>query len=205
MSKTADTIKKAKPIVLILYAVLGVILLVSFCFTNSFVKATDNPEKQFFGLYAHIVRSNDMAKTNFKLGDVVLSQKVNVDKLRLGDIITFRSTNPQSAGQLVSHKIKSIGMDDAGRTVFETYSTATGAVDDMKVRADEVIGRCHWSIANAGYFVILMQYVPVYVHLFVLISYLIGAMYLTYRYASKRMAWEAYSMESAKEMEVVGA
>ena len=95
MSKTAIG-KKPKPIMLIVYGVLGLLLLASFILTNIFVQATDNDGKTCFGFTASIVRSNDMSATNFKLGDVVLSRPTDASLAR-SFRIPRRSTTTSSA------------------------------------------------------------------------------------------------------------
>jgi len=188
--KNVNTARKPKPIMLIVYGAIGILLFVCFLFLNSFVTTVDNGRESFWGYHAHIVRNNDMTKTNFSVGDVVFSETVDANTLHAGDIITFYSDNPQTKGQMISHKIYQVVPKFSGTPTFVTYSTSTGEIDPTVVESYRVVGKCKWSIPGLGYFVILMKYVPAEMHLFFLLVYLMGLVLLTYRFLKNQQNWK---------------
>ena len=81
-----------------------------------------------------------------------------------------------------------------------TYSTSTGEMDPAVVESYRVVGKCKWSISGLGYFVILMKYVPVEMHLFFLLVYLMGLVLLTHGFLKKQQNWkEQYAMTESAE------
>ena len=47
-------------------------------------------------------------------------------ELNEGDIISYLSLNPESYGEVVTHKIRTLTQDDKGAPGFITYGTTTG-------------------------------------------------------------------------------
>jgi signal peptidase len=72
---------------------------------------------------------------------------VRADRLRPGDVITFR--DPDAPSRIVTHRIVAVEGYAATRT-FETRGDANPASDPWRVRASDVIGKVRWHAPDAG-------------------------------------------------------
>lgn len=94
---------------------------------------------------------SDSMQSEFVSGDVIITKNANISNLKEGDIITFKSIDPASFGEVVTHKIRSKTTHD-GKIAFITYGTTTGSDDKYPALAEKIIGQYVFSIPNGGYF-----------------------------------------------------
>ena len=94
---------------------------------------TAREERSLLGLRAMIVRSDSMSATDFAAGDLILSVAVDPEEIREGDVITFRSPDPEQGGATVTHKVRTVLVDANGKRSFVTYGTTTGEADRLPV------------------------------------------------------------------------
>lgn len=102
-----------------------------------------------FGYKFFIVLSDSM-KDTFAVGDVAISKTVDTSGLSEGDIITFKSIDPENYGEVVTHKIRSVTTYE-GKKAFVTYGTTTGSSDAYPALEEKVIGQYSTKITSAGY------------------------------------------------------
>ena len=116
--------------------------------------------KVVFGHKLLIVESDSMSKSPlsenepifFSVGDIIIVKPVSdFSTIREGDVITFVSSNPDSVGITLSHKVRSIKTDTGGTLLgFETYGINTGVSDEAVVDPSTVIGKYAGKIENIG-------------------------------------------------------
>ncbi len=144
-----------------LIVVLAVCMMI---FTIVSVNTFDRNDRSIFGYKAFIVRSDSMSKTDFNSGDVILSKEVDdPSTLKVGDIITFQSTNTDSYGKVVTHKIRELTEDAEGHPGFITYGTTTDANDEKIVTYDFVLGQYKMRLPGLGYFFQFLKTTPGYI------------------------------------------
>ena len=68
---------------------------------------------------AYVIISPSMVPT-INVQDAVIAYKPNPERLKKGDIITFRSVDPRYPGLTVTHRIIQVTLDDLGRKSFKT-------------------------------------------------------------------------------------
>ena len=128
----------------ILRVVTTVLMVASICimlFTVVSVLTFNRTDRQLFGYRAFIVLSDSMSATDFSAGDLVLTRDVDPSTLQPGDIIAFTSTNTESYGQVVTHKIRSLTTTGSGEPGFITYGTTTDTNDEAVVTYMDVLGK----------------------------------------------------------------
>lgn len=128
----------------ILRVVTTVLMVASICimlFTVVSVLTFNRTDRQLFGFRAFIVLSDSMSATDFSAGDLVLTRDVDPATLQPGDIIAFTSTNSESYGQVVTHKIRSLTTTASGDPGFITYGTTTDTDDEAVVSYTDVLGK----------------------------------------------------------------
>ena len=132
-------------------------------FTIISVRTFNRTDRALFGYSVYIVLSDSMAATDFSAGDLVLTRQVDPSTLREGDIISFISTNEESYGAVVTHKIRALTYDENGNPGFITYGTTTDTDDTAVVTYMNVLGQYQFAIPKVGTFFTFMRTVPGYI------------------------------------------
>ena len=132
-------------------------------FTIISVTTFDRADRDLFGYKAFIVLSDSMSKTDFESGDLVLVKETDPATLEVGDIIAFTSTETESYGETVTHKIREITTDENGNLGFVTYGTTTDTNDTNILTSDYVIGKYETSIPKVGSFFMFLKTTPGYI------------------------------------------
>lgn len=183
-------------------------------FTIVSVNTFGRKDKSIFGYKAFIVLSDSMSKIKqedgslkkgyFNAGDLVLVKKVDTKKLKVGDIISYESTNTENFGEIVTHKIKEIKPEG-----FVTYGTTTGAVDKNLVEPGLVIGRYEGRIPSIGHFFNFLKTTQGYI-ICILLPFLVliiiqglNSIRLFKKYKSEQLS--AIKAEREEEMRVMTA
>ncbi len=110
----------------------------------------EKEERNLFGIRAYAVLSDSMAATDFDSGDVVFVRTVDPATLKEGDIISFKSTDLDSHGEIITHKIRRLTTDHSGNPGFITYGTTTDVDDAQIVTYPHVVGKYLFSVPNVG-------------------------------------------------------
>lgn len=122
------------------------------CFTVVVVATTlvsGRSEASLLGWKPYIVLSDSM-QSEFEVGDIAVSRAVDPAALQPGDIVTFASVDPDSYGEVFTHKIRDI-TEYEGERAFVTYGTTTGDDDAYPAPFSRVVGRYAFRIPKAGY------------------------------------------------------
>ncbi len=132
-------------------------------FTVVSVNTFDRNDRSLFGYKAYTVRSDSMKATDFSAGDLVLVKEVDPVTLQVGDIISFQSTNPESYGEMLTHKIRRIVSDSYGNPAFVTYGTTTNVDDSSVVEYGYIRGKYQFAIPYLGAFFEFLKTTPGYI------------------------------------------
>lgn len=132
-------------------------------FTIISVNTFDRNDRDIFGYKAYIVLSDSMSATDFDAGDLVLVKEVDPTTLQEGDIIAYTSQNLDSYGQTVTHKIRSLTVDENGDRGFVTYGTTTGVDDETVVTYPYIQGKYQFSLSGVGTFFNFLRSTPGYI------------------------------------------
>lgn len=104
-------------------------------------------KKPLFGLYTII--SPSMTGT-LNVYDVAFTMRVDTDKLKEGDIITFYSTNSFFGGTPITHRIiEIVDVPDSGK-MFRVKGDANPKADEEKVIPSNVVGKVMFKIPQLG-------------------------------------------------------
>ena len=142
--------KKFLKVLLRIFEVLLIIFTVCvMIFTIVSVSTVEKDDRSILGYRMYIVLSDSMQDT-FEVGDMIVSGPVDVNELKPGDIISFKSSDPSNYGTVVTHKIREISTTD-GELSFVTYGTTTGANDAYPALASDVLGEYSFRLPKMGY------------------------------------------------------
>ncbi len=104
-------------------------------------------KKPLFGLYTII--SPSMTGT-LNVYDVAFTMRVDTDKLKEGDIITFYSTNSFFGGTPITHRIVEIVDVPGSGKMFRVKGDANPKADEEKVIPSNVVGKVLFKIPQLG-------------------------------------------------------
>lgn len=86
---------------------------------------------------------------DYNVGDIVIVRKTNTDELKIKDVITFYSNDPDMEGQIVTHRIIDI-TEENGQRLFETKGDNNQIADIEKTAEKDVIGKVEGRIPYVG-------------------------------------------------------
>lgn len=183
-------------------------------FTIVSLSTVNHIDRNLFGYKSFVVLSNSMSATDFSAGDLVITKQVDPADLKAGDIISFQSTNKESYGEVVTHKIREVRTDNTGNPLFVTYGTTTNTDDKSKVAFDRVLGKYEFRIVGIGSLLQFLKTVPgyilcIFIPFFVLILIQVIETVRKFRaYKKKQLAimrieWEHLQAEKAESMKMI--
>lgn len=89
---------------------------------------------------------------NINQFDAVINMRIDdPNDLKVGDVITFRSSSPVSIGMTITHRIKAITTDPDGNVCFVTKGDANPIEDELCAKYNNVIGKVIIRIPGLGH------------------------------------------------------
>ncbi len=177
-------------------------------FTIVSVSTFDRNDRDLFGYKAFIVRSDSMKATDFDAGDLVLLKEVDPSALQVGDIIAFRSADPNSFGETFTHKIRALTTTEDGEPAFITYGTTTNVDDSYPVSYGQIQGKYQFTLKGVGAFFTFLKTVPGYIccilipFMLLIVIQGVSSVKLFRQYKTEQMAEiEAKRQKEMEEME----
>ncbi len=131
-------------------------------FTVVSVTTFDRNDRDLFGYKAFICRSDSMKATDFASGDLVFVKEVSPATIVPGDIISYRSEDPDTFGETFTHKVAELITNEEGQPCFITYGTTTGVDDELPVKYTQFQGRYVFDIPKLGTFFTFLKTTPGY-------------------------------------------
>lgn len=131
-------------------------------FTVVSVTTFDRNDRDLFGYKAFICRSDSMKATDFASGDLVFVKEVSPATIKVGDIISYRSEDPDTFGETFTHKVRSLTATEDGQPAFITYGTTTGVDDELPVKYTQFQGLYKFDIPKLGTFFTFLKTTPGY-------------------------------------------
>lgn len=188
MKKVLNIIEKIVTAIIVAFTVFVMIFtIISF--------NTVGKDRMLFGYKPYIVLSDSMSGV-FDVGDIVVSKQTDVSELKEGDIISFRSIDPNNYDTVVTHKIKG-ETEYEGQKAFVTYGVSTGIEDEYSVPADRIIGEYQFRLPKMGYFFqFLKTPMGYFVFIFIPFMLLIGSEAVRFF-----RLWKQYKAEQAAMLE----
>lgn len=206
IEKISNNIQKKKKIITILEIIFVAILVTFFVITTFVIKYDPDEDiaKNYFGLYVFDIISGSMVP-ELNINDIVIVKKIDVTKLKIDDIITFRHDNV-----VISHRIIDIAQNDEKYTFF-TKGDHNEYPDDFTVDSDQIYGKVIYQIPHMGRQVKYLheQNGLLKLSVVVLIVYFMYVAIQKKKYSRKKIRWkyetkkkrEKYKLEEAENDE----
>lgn len=138
---------------IILYSLLIILILIGILFALYFIDMKKNikegeSKQPLFGAY--IIISPSMVPT-INVEDAIIIQRKDKNELKIGDIITFMSTDSRYSGLTITHRIVGIEKSKKGDLYFRTKGDNNNAADDALVSYENIYGKVILKIPMVGY------------------------------------------------------
>lgn len=139
---------------IILYFLIFTLIIIMVLFALYFIDIHHNiksgiKRRPLFGAY--IIISPSMVPT-INVEDAILIQRKEENELKVGDIITFLSTDPRYSGLTITHRIVGIEKSKKGDFYFRTKGDNNNAEDSTLVSYKNICGKVIFKIPKIGYF-----------------------------------------------------
>ena len=112
-----------------------------------FVQRVTGGNTTIFGYSVYRVSSPSM-EPELAVGDVILTEKLEVKSLQIGDIITYNGTDGSYAGKVITHRIEDIQEVD-GHFLFTTKGDANPEIDPI-VYEGQILGKMAFKVPIVG-------------------------------------------------------
>ncbi len=189
MKKAKKIFGRVMTVLSVLIFVFGVVIFVSV------LNASAGKVPSVFGFSVLQVKTGSMLP-EYEIGTVVVTKKVDVNDLKVGDVISFYSMDQDISGEVNTHRIVKIehGGDD-NAPYFTTKGDNNSDVDKVKVWPSQIVGKVVYNLGTvSGSFIGVFQNPKVI--FFVIILPLI---FITFGEAVNLVAMIAESKSQKKE------
>lgn len=127
MQKKSGFLKVIKSI----WYVVEKIILIAIAFVSITIvtQRVSNNEKAFLGFRIFRVETGSMIP-KYQIGDVILVKETDINKIKIGDDITYQGKSGSMKGKIVTHQVIEITEED-GKKIFQTKGIANTSKDPI--------------------------------------------------------------------------
>lgn len=138
----------------IMYSVFLIMILVFLVIIINFIDQKNNLKKGIQKpalVSAYTIVSPSMVP-NINVLDVIITTRVSdPSKIKVGDVITFNSTDYRSSGVTVTHRVKKIEKTSDGKYLFTTKGDANNTEDATRQPFSSIYGKVLLRLPKLGY------------------------------------------------------
>ena len=88
---------------------------------------------------------------------LIVAHKTDIDEVKVGDIVTFRSRSAEMAGSIITHRVFKI-INENGKTLLYTKGDANSAEDVLPVDSENYIGKVTKIMQNDSFLPFLISF-----------------------------------------------
>lgn len=152
-----DIFKQIKWIVnyilsIIMYAIIVILLLVGVILLAYYIDIQKRAKSGVWEppLYSAYVIVSGSMEPIIEIKDAVITKRVEASELKVGDVVTYKSTDPAYYGILITHRIMSITKDGNGYQ-FVTKGDNNLTNDRNMIMEDQIYGKVIMRVPKIGY------------------------------------------------------
>lgn len=135
-----------------LVSIIGLMLLIAVVFGIYFVDLVFNEESSTKPLFnGYIIVSQSMVPT-INVNDGIVVKRVDNDKYKVGDIISYVTNDSRFKGSVVTHRIVTKEYDESNISIYTTKGDNNHSVDANSVYNSMINGKVLFRIPKIGYF-----------------------------------------------------
>ena len=149
----------------VLYAFVGLLL-----FVIIVQKVTHN-NLSIGGFRIFMIISQSM-EGEYEIGDILVSKKVPVEEINVGDNVTYLGESRQLNGLIITHKV--VEKRQAGDEIFFVTRGLANNISDPEIRYDQIYGKVIYKTVVLSFIAKLMNNQLSYYILFTLVALIIS-------------------------------
>ncbi len=135
---------------IMMYAIIVILLLVGAVLLTYFIDFKVRNSKLQTPLYgAYVIVSGSMEPI-IKVRDAVIIKRADIDRIKVGDVVTYKSLDPAFYGILVTHRVVNIE-EKNGAKVFITKGDHNETIDRLPVNFEQIQGKVVMRVPKIGY------------------------------------------------------
>ncbi len=135
---------------IVMYAIIVILLLIGVVLLAYFVDFKIRDSRLETPLYgAYVIVSGSMEPL-IKVRDAVIIKRTTEDNIKIGDVVTYRSTDPTFYGILITHRV--VGINEVnGSKVYITKGDHNETNDRTPINFDQIQGKVVMRVPKIGY------------------------------------------------------
>ena len=134
-------------LIAVLCTMVLVFLVVSIYFGDLLLNTNNSKKAPLFSTY--LIVSPSMVPT-IMIDDAIVVKRVDNDKYKVGDIISFASTNSNYEGLTITHRIVNKETINKNNSMYTTKGDNNSTVDSTLVNTSSIYGKVMLKIPNVG-------------------------------------------------------
>lgn len=154
-NSTKNTNKKNKTLTIIVSA----FLVGAFCICLFVIVQILSKGYVSFGKYSFFRVVTGSMGESLPIDTLTITKNQEIDNIKTGDIVTFKSETPNTLGMLITHRVVDVVNKPDGSTVLLTKGDANLSVDAHYVDQPHLVGKVVWSTAEDGFLASLISFI----------------------------------------------
>ena len=130
--------------IIVIFIIIGVILVAYYI---DFTKRANRVEAPLYGAY--VIVSGSMEPI-IKIKDAVIIRRTDPDKIKVGDVVTYRATDESYYGILITHRVIDIKYEN-GKKLYVTKGDHNLTEDRSPIEGGQIYGKVVMRIPKIGY------------------------------------------------------
>ncbi len=140
----------AKAFLMAVFGIMTLICLVAIVYFGDIFINLHRGEYKYPLFGAYVIATPSMTPT-INVKDGVLVKRSSKNELKIGDIITFSSSDLRYSGLIITHRIVEKEKLKSGDVAYRTKGDNNRSVDDATVLVDNIYGRVIFKVPKIGY------------------------------------------------------
>lgn len=128
------------------------------------VQRFSNNKINFKGYYMFTIASESMVP-DYKVGDIIISKKVDTNNLNVGDDITYVGEKGELKGLVITHRI--VKKEKRDNKEYFTPKGIANQIEDPEIQISNIYGKVIYKTKILSFFSRLMQNIIIYYVMFI--------------------------------------
>ena len=133
----------------IISSAVTVLLIITTCFCLFVIVQVMSKGYVSLGGYSFFKVVTGSMEPNLRVGELIITDDIPIEKLQLGDIVSFRSQSADMYGNIITHRVVDMGKNSEGEIILLTKGNNNLSTDSSYVYKSNYVGKVVWSSGNS--------------------------------------------------------
>jgi len=133
----------------IISSAVTVLLIITTCFCLFVIVQVMSKGYVSLGGYSFFKVVTGSMEPNLRVGELIITDDIPIEKLQLGDIVSFRSQSADMYGNIITHRVVDMGKNSEGEIILLTKGDNNLSTDSSYVYKSNYVGKVVWSSGNS--------------------------------------------------------